>query len=347
MNRSSLFCKGWGWLFLLLPIALLILLLIFKWDVIENDVANSANSRLKEAGIEWPEVTTFHRGRDVLLTGTAPSLNAIEEARSLVLQAKGVRAVDVDAADLAPVPASLSAIVTGQTIVLRGSLKDQASIDSVLARAAQTFGEGNILNKLSIDNNVTRLPAMDGLFPALAIDGKIGTITASLSDNVITLSGAVLNEQAKTQMTNSLLRGLSGDVDNQLMVIAQTTPVEIDVCVDLVEQLLSTAKINFESGNASIKEGSIALLENISKTARRCPEAKFEVAGHTDATGNPNLNMSLSERRATAVVEYLVEQGLNAEHFVAVGFGATQPVASNSNSEGRAANRRIEFRLKN
>ncbi len=75
----------------------------------------------------------------------------------------------------------------------------------------------------------------------------------------------------------------------------------------------------------------------------RCPSATVEVAGHTDGDGEDAFNQALSEKRAQAVVNYLVKAGLPADRFNAVGFGSTQPIASNGTDEGKAQNRRIEF----
>ena len=71
--------------------------------------------------------------------------------------------------------------------------------------------------------------------------------------------------------------------------------------------------------------------------------AAIEVAGHTDGDGEDAFNQALSEKRAQAVVNYLVRAGLPADRFTTVGFGSTQPIASNGTDEGKAQNRRIEF----
>jgi OmpA-OmpF porin, OOP family len=88
------------------------------------------------------------------------------------------------------------------------------------------------------------------------------------------------------------------------------------------------------------------LLDRLIETALRCPTTNIEVEGHTDAIGEPAANQSLSEKRAQAVVDYLVKAGLPATRFTAVGYGSTQPVATNDTEEGKAQNRRIEFVVK-
>ena len=85
------------------------------------------------------------------------------------------------------------------------------------------------------------------------------------------------------------------------------------------------------------------LLDRMIETAMRCPGAGIEVGGHTDAAGDADANMTLSQRRAQAVVDYMVRAGVSADRLKAVGYGASEPLASNDTDEGKAQNRRIEF----
>jgi OOP family OmpA-OmpF porin len=75
------------------------------------------------------------------------------------------------------------------------------------------------------------------------------------------------------------------------------------------------------------------------------PNATFEVAGHTDAVGSDAYNQGLSQRRASNVRAYLVQQGVEPSRMTAVGYGESQPVADNSTEAGRAENRRVELRI--
>ena len=73
------------------------------------------------------------------------------------------------------------------------------------------------------------------------------------------------------------------------------------------------------------------------------PELRYEVQGHTDSTGTPEANQKLSERRAKAIVDKLVELGISRSRLTAVGKGQFSPIADNSTEEGRAKNRRVVF----
>jgi outer membrane protein OmpA-like peptidoglycan-associated protein len=70
---------------------------------------------------------------------------------------------------------------------------------------------------------------------------------------------------------------------------------------------------------------------------------RFRVAGYTDAIGSVQYNLDLSRRRAQAVVDYLVSQGIDAARFEVIGMGKSDPIATNSTPEGRAMNRRVEI----
>ena len=75
------------------------------------------------------------------------------------------------------------------------------------------------------------------------------------------------------------------------------------------------------------------------------PQIRFEVSGHTDDRGTADYNKDLSQRRAKAVVDYLIKKGIAAGRLVSAGYGFERPLADNKTSAGRAQNRRTEFRL--
>ena len=108
---------------------------------------------------------------------------------------------------------------------------------------------------------------------------------------------------------------------------------------------LRAASILFETGSSEISGASLGLLDRLTFTLRRCPDTRFEVGGHTDSDGTEEANLELSTARARAVVDRLVRAGVRYSRVVAKGYGESQPVADNATPEGRARNRRIEFRI--
>ncbi len=112
--------------------------------------------------------------------------------------------------------------------------------------------------------------------------------------------------------------------------------------------LLRTNLILFETGKTILLPISRETLLTIAQVLAGYPEARIEVAGHTDSRGSAEMNQQLSRRRAEAVREFLIgEGGLAADRVVARGYGESDPVASNATETGRALNRRVEFRVLN
>ncbi len=116
-----------------------------------------------------------------------------------------------------------------------------------------------------------------------------------------------------------------------------------EACEGRMEILSRTGNIYFNSGSARLSNDSIPLLANLHDIVNRCPDLTIEIGGHTDSDGSEAANRTLSERRARAVNNYLVEQGIAPERLITVGYGESRPVVSNDTVDGKRRNRRIEF----
>ena len=118
--------------------------------------------------------------------------------------------------------------------------------------------------------------------------------------------------------------------------------------VPLYDRMMSDGKfitygITFDVGKSTIKPESMGEINRIVQLMTENPDLKFSVEGHTDNTGNPNSNQTLSEARSQAIVAKLVELGIAQNRLTAVGKGQNSPIADNNTDEGRAKNRRVEF----
>lgn len=102
--------------------------------------------------------------------------------------------------------------------------------------------------------------------------------------------------------------------------------------------------IYFDTNKATIKPNSRPVLDNAVEYMKKNPGVKLEVQGHTDSVGADAYNMKLSEARAAAVKKYMTDKGIAADRLETKGFGESRPAASNATKEGRAKNRRIEFK---
>lgn len=120
---------------------------------------------------------------------------------------------------------------------------------------------------------------------------------------------------------------------------------EADRCETLLEAALAQGSITFRRAEAVLDAKSRPTLDRLVEIAGACPAFKISIDGHTDSEGIPERNNPLSERRAGAVIDYLVAAGIPADRLSAVGYGAERPIADNATAEGRARNRRIEFKV--
>lgn len=98
--------------------------------------------------------------------------------------------------------------------------------------------------------------------------------------------------------------------------------------------------IFFHTASAELYEASLAELDRLAEALQRHPNLRLEVGGHTDAVGSDADNLTLSERRAKAVYDYLILRGVDANRLTYRGYGESRPVADNETPEGRAKNRR-------
>ncbi len=105
--------------------------------------------------------------------------------------------------------------------------------------------------------------------------------------------------------------------------------------------------VNFDFNSAKLKSESYPILFHALQALLQNPDMKVEIQGYTDNIGPEKYNVKLSERRAQAVKDYLVAHGVAASRLTVKGYGSANPVASNKTADGRAMNRRIEFKVIN
>jgi len=102
--------------------------------------------------------------------------------------------------------------------------------------------------------------------------------------------------------------------------------------------------IYFAYNKATIKPVSFPILNTVAEVLNDNPDIRLSIEGHTDSKGNDNYNKKLSDKRAKAVMDYLVKKGgVSRSRLTSVGWGEEQPIDTNLTEEGRAANRRVEF----
>ena len=233
------------------------------------------------------------------------------------------------------------------TLTLTGNVPDNNVRTAIVAASNRKFFSEKV-----VDNLKTSLGAPSGfanaVVPALGALSRLSTGTLVVSDREVKLSGDALYDAAPGQLRAGLTKDLPQgfQLKADVSVKPAAAPVDATVCQQLFTEVLGKGTIRFESGRSSLDPDSAGLLDHLVETALRCPTTRIDVAGHTDADGDVGANQALSEKRAQAVVDYLVKAGLPAGRFAAIGYGSAQPVADNDTDEGKARNRRIEFIVK-
>ena len=233
------------------------------------------------------------------------------------------------------------------TLALTGYVPDNNVHAALVAAAGRKFFSEKV-----VDNLKASVGAPSGfanaVVPALGALSRLSTGTLVVSDREVKLSGDALFDAAPAQIRANLVKDFpqGWQLKADISIKPAAAPVDATVCQQLFSELLAKGTIRFESGLSTLDPDSAGLLDHLIETALRCPTINIEVAGHTDADGTDVFNQALSEKRAQAVTDYLVKAGLPASRFMAVGYGSTQPIASNDTDDGKAHNRRIEFVVK-
>ena len=133
---------------------------------------------------------------------------------------------------------------------------------------------------------------------------------------------------------------------NEAGTVANNGCPEVVPTAAVMETLNSYARtILFDSGRSSFKKATQPVLKAMTAIFKEYPQANFSLEGHTDSQGAKTSNKLLSERRANAVRDYLISNGISADRLTAKGFGEGFPIDSNSTASGRKNNRRVEVKL--
>lgn len=104
--------------------------------------------------------------------------------------------------------------------------------------------------------------------------------------------------------------------------------------------------VTFDTNSAAVRPGLYNEIDRIAQVMVQYPETQILVQGHTDSMGDAAYNQTLSERRAEAVKNLLIQRGVSPYRVTSMGYGETMPVATNATPEGRQMNRRVEIRIK-
>ena len=167
------------------------------------------------------------------------------------------------------------------------------------------------------------------------VGGALGAGTGALVGNHMDKQKKALEEQL-SQMQDQENRNSQDIQDIKVQMVKDRNDL------DAIKLVLGDAVL-FQTGKSNLSAAADATLNRVAYNLKQFPDTDVTVVGYTDNTGSEQLNQNLSEKRAESVVIYLESQGIAASRLKAVGMGENDPVASNSTSEGRAQNRRVEM----
>ncbi|MFS2134836.1 OmpA family protein [Duganella sp. Dugasp56] len=225
-------------------------------------------------------------------------------------------------------------------ILVSGAVPDEASKAAMLQRMRELYGADRVVDQVAI-SPVSLPPNWNGYVQKL-IQPNLKLISKGelkIDGTNVTVRGEVANEAQRQQIASDIATSLNPGytVNNGLRVSAAEQ--------NLLDETLARRIIEFESGKAALTASGKGILDEMAAALQKVKGKKVEVIGHTDNVGLRESNLTLSLARAEAVRTYLAGKAIPSEMVTVSGQGPDRPVAENSNAEGRARNRRIEFRV--
>ncbi len=133
------------------------------------------------------------------------------------------------------------------------------------------------------------------------------------------------------------------EFEQQLASERDQHQIEVERQQNEILKLTMSSEVGFDFDSAVVKPSFYSVLNKIADIMNRYPQTDIAVVGHTDSVGNPDYNLRLSLRRANAVADYLMDQGVARYRLSTEGRGQLEPIASNETATGRAQNRRVEI----
>lgn len=225
-------------------------------------------------------------------------------------------------------------------ILVTGTVPDEASKAGLLARLREVYGAERVVDQLSVGTVST--PANWNEYVQKLIGPNLKLVSRGqlkVDGNNVSLRGDVASEAQRQQIASDIAAALNPTytVNNGLRVAATEQSV--------LDAALANRIIEFESGKAALTEEGTKVLDQMAVALHKLNGVRVEVIGHTDNAGSRAGNLSLSQARAEAVRDYVVAKGIKADLIAVSGEGPDRPVADNRTPEGRARNRRIEFKV--
>ena len=329
---------------LLLLAALLYHCLAVRPPQIEADVLACAETRLANAGLG--DIDVDIDGRDLLLAGSVSDEDTKRRAGDAVSDHCGARVVVNELAVVAAVPYRTQLCIAADGLEIAGALPDAAAEARYRAIALERLGAVPVRIDTTIrgDSPAGYDRLMTTAFAELA---QIDNGCIELTGDEVGIRGEVRSAGARDRLVSDMNQAAGSNFRVSYDLTVPELSDSARACQEALETLLAPGEqVLFDFDSAELHAEGRQLLVEAEAIWETCPDISLVVAGHTDAEGDAEYNRALSKRRADAVVDFLVEQGFDPARLTPVGYGEAQPQASNETEEGRALNRRMEFRVR-
>ncbi|WP_175921000.1 OmpA family protein [Burkholderia pyrrocinia] len=240
------------------------------------------------------------------------------------------------AGTITPPPANAA---PGQ-VVAGGKVPDEATKAAVLQKLRDTYGAANVVDQIEVGDVATPPNWSANVQKLLGAQLKqISKGQLKINGTQIEMKGEVHNEAQRQQLASDMANTLNPTytIKNGLRVSASEQGV--------LDQTLANRTIEFETGSATLTPQGKLILDQMAAALAKMQNRTVDIIGHTDNSGNRTSNIALSQARADAVKGYLITKSIPPQQMTTTGVGPDQPIAPNDTADGRARNRRIEFRV--
>jgi outer membrane protein OmpA-like peptidoglycan-associated protein len=231
-------------------------------------------------------------------------------------------------------------------VVVEGYASSEKERGTLIDTARRAFGDAAVVDQLAYAGGAPN-GYVGAATAAMQAVSRLAGGRAEITDGKVVISGGAYTEAAESDV----LAGVSDTTpegfspESAIVVRQPDQPVSAARCRELLQVALQAGRIEFEGDKSDIAGQSEGVLDRVAAILQRCPDTNVEIAAHTDSDGSTGRNKTVSEDRASAIVEFLVNGGVKRERLSGTGYGESKPIADNSTSAGKAQNRRIEFTM--
>jgi len=320
-----------------------------RWaEAVELSLAALAKLGGDSVTISDADISLFAR------EGTDPALydqviGELENALPPVFALTAVLPKTPEVSDQGP-PEFTATLSPEGAVALRGRINSEIARVTAESYAQARFGTGVVRMAARVDDSLTSAWSVRVLAGLEALAG-LSNGAAIITPDLISVTGNTGNPTASDEIAALLADKLGEGQDFEINVtyhekldpvLGIPTPEE---CEAQIVEVIGDRKITFEPGSATLDASAEDIMDEVAELLKLCGDIPLEIQGHTDSQGRESMNLELSQARAEAVLQSLLDRRIPTSGFTAKGYGETTPIADNGTEDGRDANRRIEFHL--